>query len=493
MKTRLFTKSAIIMATAFSLASCSQEEELVNPTPDPKPNAGRTVFAAGGPTEDGTRTTMDNNRVYYWQYNDQIWVNDGGTWLKSSDSELAPDGKTANFYFNKVMTADSYDVLYTGYNSSSPTQVTFPNFNYVQASDAYIGNRGDCGVATATRNDNGTYSFALLHKASYLGIAPLRTGYFKSDYCYTKVEVVANSGSNNKYISGTYGFSSDGIDTTNVTAGFNTITLEKSPDKSYIARLQSYNSNYKYFYVSIPPVYRQLDVKYHFISTDNPEDTLTYTKRLQPRQWIANNVVQFRHDINTDYYCWDAPATEPYDGIGNKSNHNATDGDAVKATNVCATMPNPNEMLWYLYNGDPRWDDETEWTIDDGASYHTGGVWILKKAYIDGFSETAAPDGSDYRTPHGELYKSNFSDSYRFGGKPASTARYFFLPALGGYGTNSLTKSLGETGEYWSSYSSSNNSSNRPRAYFLSFSNNSIFLNCIFRSQAKVAGNGWFK
>lgn len=195
MKTRLFTKSAIIMATAFSLASCSQEEELVNPTPDPKPNAGRTVFSAGG--DNGTRTTMDNNRVYFWQYNDQIWVNDGGTWVKSSDSELAPDRKTANFYFNKVMTADSYEVLYTGYDSSSPTQVTFPNLNYVQTSDSYIGNRGDCGVATATRNDNGTYSFALLHKASYLGIAPLRTGYIKnSNYFYTKVEIVANSGSN---------------------------------------------------------------------------------------------------------------------------------------------------------------------------------------------------------------------------------------------------------------------------------------------------------
>lgn len=489
MKTRLFTKSAIIMATAFSLASCSQEEELVNPTPDPKPNAGRTVFSAGG--DNGTRTTMDKNRVYYWQYNDQIWVNDGGTWIKSSDSELAPDRKTANFYFDRVMTADSYEVLYTGFNSTSATQVTIPTIIENDMADR-IGRRGDCGVATATRNDNGTYSFALLHKGSYLGVAPLKTSYLNKTYAWTKMEIISN-----KFISGTFPFNSNGIDTINVTSPSNKITL-MGGDAEHPTWFQNYdnNYNYNYFYTVIPPVYRQLDVKYYFVDLENPADTMTYTKRLQPRQWIANNVVQFRHAVNPHFYNWDAPATGPYDGIGNRSNHNATAGEFVKATNVCATMPNPNEMAWYILNGDPRWDDTTEWTIDGGASYQTGGVWIKKKQFITGFSEEVAPNGLDYRSSNVGVSNAKIgNDTYRTGGKP-NNSQYFFLPALGFfYSSNIDVVNMGIEGHYWSSYSSSKNQDQIKLAYCLTFDNNSIHLAHATRTQARVAGKGsdWFK
>ena len=490
MKTRLFTKSAIIMATAFSLASCSQEEELVNPNPtDPTTKPGRTVFSAGG--DNGTRTTMDKNRVYYWQYNDQIWVKDGGTWIKSSDSEMAPDNKTANFYFNKVMTADSYEVLYTGFNSNDPTKVTIPTIMQYGPGDR-IGVRGDCGVATATRNANGTYSFALLHKGSYLGIAPLKVSYLNRQYAWTKMEIISN-----KVISGTYPFSSNGIDTTNVTSPSKSITL-MGGDAEHPTRFQNYdnNGNYNYFYTVIPPVYRQLDVKYYFVDLENPADTMTYTKRLQPRQWIENNVVQFRHAVNPHFYSWDAPATEPHDGIGNKSNHNATAPVFTKATNVCATMPNPNEMAWYILNGDPRWDDVTEWTIDGGASYHTGGVWIKKKNFITGFSEEVAPNGRDYRSSDIGISAVRINnDTYRTGGKPNGN-QYFFLPALGFIYTNNIdVVNMGTEGHYWSSYSSTINSYEIPLAYNLGFDNNMIYLAHTVRSQARVAGNGsdWFK
>ncbi len=490
MKTRLFTKSAIIMATAFSLASCSQEEELVNPNTNPNTNTktGRTVFAAGGPTENGTRTTMDKNRVYFWQYNDQIWVNDGGTWVKSSESQLAPDSKTANFYFDRVMTADSYEVLYTGFNSKDPTKVTIPaTFSFVTSSGGDIGRRGDCGVATATRNpENGTYSFALLHKPAFLGIAPIQATYLNKRYAWTKIEITEVNG---KPIAGTFAFSKDGMDANNVTSPSSTVTYTVNQDAEYPRlRLQNYRDNFSYIYQLIPPSNRQLMVKYYIVDDANPSEEIVITRRLNARNYIENNVVQFAHVLDVDYYSWDAPRAEPYDRLN--LNPSTVEGAGVQATNVCATMPNFNEMTWYVLKGDPRWDNTTQWTADGGASYHTGGVWIKKKAFIEGFSSTE--------------YVRNYSvydqsDNYRYAGKPEDTSKYFFLPALGSKTNSDNIIGMETSGYYWSSTSSADGVGTSgtvvPTAIMLSFTDNSIGLANYRRAHGLIAGNGsmWFK
>lgn len=486
MKTRLFTKSAIIMATAFSLASCSQEEELVNPNTNPNTNTktGRTVFAAGGPTENGTRTSMDKNRVYYWQYNDQIWVNDGGTWVKSSESQLAPDSKTANFYFDRVMTADSYEVLYTGFNSNDPTKVTIPAAHrFTSNNGTDIGRRGDCGVATATRNpENGTYSFALLHKPAFLGIAPIQATYLNKRYSWTKIEITEVNG---KPIAGTFAFSKDGMNANSVTSPSSTVTYTVNQDDEYPRlRLQNYNENFSYIYSVIPPSNLKLKVKYYIVEEDNPSEEIVVTQYLNARNYIENNVVQFTHILTPDYYCWDAPRAEPIDP---QNLNPSTAEDYAVATNYCATMPNYNELTWYVMRGDPRWDNETQWTADGGASYHTGGVWIKKKAFIEGFSSTQP-------VPMGVR---DLSDNYRYAGKPEDTSKYFFLPALGG--KSAAVADLGVQGSYWSSSSTSTTTTASgeliPRAYRLHFDNNLIEVVPFRRIFGIIAGNGsdWFK
>lgn len=481
MKTRLFTKSAIIMATAFSLASCSQEEELVNPTPDPKPNAGRTVFSAGG--DNGTRTAMDKNRVYYWQYNDQIWVNDGGTWVKSSESQLAPDSKTANFYFDRVMTADSYEVLYTGFNSNDPTKVTIPNTIVNGGGD--IGRRGDCGVATATRNpENGTYSFALLHKPAYLGIAPIQATYLNKRYSWKKIEITEVNG---KPIAGTFAFSTNGIDANNVTSPSSTVTYTINRETGApISPLQNYKDNFNYIYQVIPPSNRQLTVKYYIVDNANPSEEIVITRRLNARNYIENNVVQFTHVLDVDYYSWDAPRAEPYDRLN--TNPSTVEGEYVQATNVCATMPNFNELTWYIMKGDPRWDNTTQWTADGGSSYHTGGVWIKKKAFIEGFSSTEPVRNYPVRDE---------SDNYRYAGKPEDTSKYFFLPALGSKTNTDNISGQETTAVYWSSTSSEDyvGQTSFQRAFVLSFTDNGIEILKHRRSHGCIAGNGsmWFK
>lgn len=477
------------MVAVFSLASCG-EEVIID-----SPNSKGTKFSAGisDLDIDGTRTRIDRNRVYYWQFNDQIWVNDGGTWLKSSDSELSADQRSGNFYYDKLLTAKTYEVVYTGYNSSSATEVTIPaTITSTQNVGADIGERGDCGVATATRNDDGTYSFALQHKSSYLGVAPLKVGYLNRNYKWTKIEV---TDANNKPIAGTFGFGKNGIDTTSVTSPSATIALNVGDIDLANTFLQSYNTNYSYIYVVVPPVHRKLNVKYSFIDIANPTEVITMTVPLNARKFIENNVVQFRHGLKPDFYMWDAPKTEPYDAyrIASNSRHNYNKANSfVKASGSCATMPNPNELAWYLKNGDPRWDETTEWTMDGGASYHKGGVWIKKKANIAGFSSTAAPDGTNLCTTYQQV--GDYTSNYTSAGKPANTSQYFFLPAQG-YQGSSGHNDIGTTGYYWSSYSTDPNAYNQVCGYAMIFTKNSITVGRAQRTFGYIAGNGadWFK
>ena len=500
MKKHLTTISSFAMmmfvafTASFTLTSCG-EEVVIDP-----PIEGKTVFSAGSISfnnEDGTRTTLDKSRTYYWQFNDQIWVNDGGTWLKSSDSELSPDNKSANFYYDKLLTADSYEVVYTGYNSQYPDKVTIPaSFTSYSVANTNIGQRGDCGVATATRNEDGTYSFALEHKSSYLGIAPLKTSYLNKGYRWTKIEITDVNG---KPIAGTFGFShANGIDSTSITSPSSTITLNLGNDVN--AYLQPYNSDLTYVYTVIPPCHRQLNIKYYFVDDANPTEVMTITKQLNPRKFIENNVVQFRHGLSAEYYQWDAPITEPHDGtrIGSNGNYSKV-AEGTQATKSCATMPNANELYWYISAGDPRWDNTTQWTTDGGASYHTGGAWIKKKQYITGFSSTVGKNGVDMRTT--ATHHSVNTTTYQSGGKPTDTSQYFFLPALGCYWNTQDLVEVGINGWYWSS---SSHPTNPVKSYRVQIDSNGISVTPGGDDQttgnqqrrfAFIAGKGsdWFK
>ena len=477
----------VAFTLSFTLTSCG-EEVIIDDAP-----TGRTTFSAspanvGG--EDGTRTLLDKNFVYSWQGDDQIWVNDAGTWRKSSTSQLDPSTRSASFYYDKLLTANSYQVVYTGHNSNSATQVTISaNLkNFTTNTWKLIGANGDCGVATATRvGGTGEYSFRLQHKASYLGIAPMKTGYLNKNYRWTKIEIADVK---NRAIAGTFDFSTAGIDTTKVTSPSSTITM--TPGEGYEINLQSYASDYDYIFVAIPPCYRELKITYYFVRTDNPNETMKVVTKMKPQKFFENNVMKVHYPITPDYYRWDAPNTEPYDALNSNA---STAADFSKATKSCASMPNPNEMYWYISGGDPRWDGETEWTDDDGVTKYKGGVWIKKKQYITGFSSTVGAGGVDMRTTE-KIYSVN-SATYISGKKPANTSQYFFLPALGYYNTGTnYVQDKGILGSYWSSYAGAYNTVlSFSTGYRLLFSTNSISVSPMRRQHAFIAGNGadWFK
>ena len=80
------------------------------------------------------------------------------------------------FFFNENLSANTYNVRYTGSKSTKADEVVFAK---VQIQDApndarKIGEYGDCGVAVATKTADRKYTFNLTHKASYLVLNPLQ-------------------------------------------------------------------------------------------------------------------------------------------------------------------------------------------------------------------------------------------------------------------------------------------------------------------------------
>ena len=114
----------------------------------------------------------------------------------------------------------------------------------------------------------------------------------------------------------------------------------------------------------------------------------------------------------------------------------------LQAIYSCKDMPNPNEMYWYVVNGNIHWDNSTPWSPDNGMTEYTGGAWIRKKQSILSlglqFDSEKVANGTDYRTVNyttsqtvaATVANVNIANK----GVPGNTDDYFFLPAMGGHG-----------------------------------------------------------
>ena len=129
----------------------------------------------------------------------------------------------------------------------------------------------------------------------------------------------------------------------------------------------------------------------------------------------------------------------------------------------CKDLPNVNEMTWYCKYGDPRWDADELWTTM--GHLYKGGMWFKKKSVLKAdhhYDTEKSVDGTDWRT------NDSSGDSWAAFQTLPSTAdagKYFYLPALGGYGSGQLF-GVGIAGYYWSSSARSGNSNS---TYALSF------------------------
>ena len=515
-KTRLLSFAAFCGLT-LAFASCANEDVAQNPnsTDDDK---NLTTFTAGDPS---TRTSMESDGKFFWEAGDKIWVkDDDGTWQQSSN---APTAKTASFKFKvpgKFTQSSSYKVYYPGKNGNKD-QVTIPA-NQSQSepnTTAHFGVSGDCGMADASKQSNGSFVFTLDHKAAYLLLLPRTSNTILHDCYLTKVEVNSDND-----ITSTYTLNPTTGELTGTGIG-KQIIVSTGGSGAYANGFPLTNNAISEAtngsYVVIKPGTHTLKIRYWVKDiVTNVEGTIT--KTLTSKVYNKNTYYDITAQLDVKdydgdhYYMWDAQNQYWYGyewtknlpaGVGQptlsswlpgattSSNYAQSSTDPnhrwyhegssspFNATQSCAGLPNVNEMTWYADKGDPHWDGDELWSTM--GHLYTGGMWFKKRSQISGFNATTAYDGTDWRTA-GNYHSWTLSPTLP---SAADAGKYFYLPALGYYSSGQLDDVSGR-GHYWSSSASPGASD---LAYYLTFSRSSVIVGNYSRSRENGCRVGAFE
>ena len=499
-KTRLLSFAAFCGLT-LAFASCANEDVAQNPN-NTDNDKNLTTFSAGDPT---TRTSMESDGKFFWEAGDKIYVkDDNGIWNASSNS---PTSKTAYFKFKVPGTYTahmSYKVYYPG-QSGNQDQVTI-SANQSQSepnTTAHFGTSGDCGMADASKQSNGSFAFTLDHKAAYLLLLPRTANTILHDCYLTKVEINSDND-----ITSTYTLDPITSKLTGTGTGKQiTVTTKGSTGSAYQNGFPLTNNATSAAtngtYVVIKPGTHTLKIRYWVKDVVTGTEG-TITKTLSSATYDQNKYYNITANLNVrdydgdHYYMWDAQ--DQY-WAGYEWNHGGSQptlhilitgatissdyaksntdpryynesylgyGISNPATHTsCKDLPNVNEMTWYAAKGDPRWDGDEVWTTM--GHLYKGGMWFKKKAYIPGYNSNSAVDGTDWRT-------NGNGNSWSVSQTPPSAAdagNYFYLPALGSYYLGALYF-VGSVGRYWlsSAYPSGGIS-----AYYLNFDSSSVNIN----------------
>ena len=496
---------ALVFGIGLAFASCANEDIAQNPNGKDY-DASLTTFSTGDPT---TRTSMESNGTFYWESGDKIWVkDDNGTWNASSNS---PTGKTAYFKFKVPGTYTahmSYEVYYPGKNGNQDQVTIAANQSQAEPnSTAHFGASGDCGMATATRiASERNFNFTLDHKAAYLLFLP-RTSNTILHNCYlTKVEVNSDND-----ITSTYTLNPTTGELTGTGTG-KQIIVSTGGSGAYANGFPLTNNATSAAtngaYVVIKPGTHILKIRYWVKDVATGTEG-TITKTLSSATYDQNKYYNITanlnvHDYDGDhYYMWDAQdqywkghewhnggsqptLSQGLTGATTSNDYAKSNADSRywneyypgygvsnPATHTsCKDLPNANEMSWYCMYGDPRWDADELWTTM--GHLYKGGMWFKKKSVLQAEhnydTEKSADNTTDLRTTY--KYYNNTNSSINNSGLPsaADANKYFYLPALGYYGSGQLNN-VGNVGYYWSSSAYPWNSY---YAYYLYFSSGNV-------------------
>ena len=476
---------AVVFGLTLAFASCANDDLSQNgkTSTDDK---GLTAFCTGEPA---TRTTMEADGKFYWEAGDKIWVkDDSGNWKQSSNS---PTGKTASFKFlmpGKYTAKSSYEVYYPGKNGNQDKVTISANQTQTEPNTtAHFGASGDCGIAKATRNATShEFEFTLDHKAAYLVFKP----YTSNDvlkYCYlTKIEVTSDND-----ITDTYTLDPTAETNTGALTGTGNgkkIELATIGSGAYANGFPLTNTSASLTtngaYMVIKPGTHTLRIRYWVkdVAT-NIEGTIT--KIIPSHTFAKNEYVNMEADLqikNYDgdkYYMWDAQqnywaghewnsaspwqptlTTQPANNYAQSNTdlryfHEGGGSGRFDATQSCASLPNANELSWYVMYGDPRWDRDELWTTM--GHLYKGGMWFKKKSVLQAENHYDTEKSADYTTDLRTAWNDyNNNSSSINSGLPslADANKYFYLPAVGFYTTGQLY-SVGAVGYYWSSSATS--------------------------------------
>lgn len=484
----------MLVAIALLTACASEDTQQKNDTKQGGEHIAAT-FTGHQPKANGSaksRTTatytIGNAAQVLWESTDHIYVeDDGGTFRQSFDATFPISGNNARANFQLATGPYSFTrinprVLYTGFYGG----VTEADIARIQTQDSpndfsHLGKSGDCGSSVA-KGGGGDYEFILDHKASYLCFLPrcMNTD-LGPNIKLTKIVVKAD-----KNIAGRYDFT-DGSLTgkTPISGASNTITLNLGGTNGFSLNTTTANLAMNGAYMVIAPGTYNLTISYTLqdVNGVSGEITKTLDNFICPEGQIKDITANLTPPPFSlpKYYLWDAqqhywkdyeseqPTINRYapgasQGIHYPQNNSdpqhrwyneSYSGPGFRndaQTSLFTTLPNVNELYWYVSKGDARWDSSKITSYVGVSSGHLrvfnviGGLWLKKRSAIltylknvehyptmltwddlkEAYWDSPTAPHVDYRITYpSPFFKSTISN------RPINTDDYFFIPALG--------------------------------------------------------------
>lgn len=489
-------------AAVLLTASCANDDTTQNEKEQKtEVPAGTTAFNGFSQQGSATRTAIVNHTKgagasVNWSNTDKIWVKDNaGTWNQSNAVTFATSNKAqGTFALNGTYSQATHDVVYTNKTIAAGAQPQV-EIKAAQTQSApnnfdHAGESGDCGIASAAKNGN-NYTFTLNHKAAYLCLIPRSSNPYVNRSKLIKVEITAEDD-----IAGTYTIGANGA-LTLASGGSKTITV--TTGSGFAIDNSSDDMSKNATYAVVAPGNHKFRIRYWLRNTtDNPDGPIEGTVT---RYVDVNCVAGIMTDVTANltlnnydgrnYYQWDAQenywfghewdSADPWQPTLNTHSYSTYDSQGNAGSGIghyghygvpdavqsCVGLPNANEMTWYGMKGDPHWDEDELWTIM--GHLYKGGMWILKKTYISGYTTEYSYEGpsSDFRRGNVGCENTNIVS-----GLPTviDINKYFYLPAIGWYMSGGLY-AVGKGGWYWSS-----SSDGAAHPEYLSFDKNGVSI-----------------
>lgn len=501
MKRKKKKTGLLLLALAAVLFTACAADDADTDRQNPKPDtAGLTAFVMEDSTDSpATRLLGEHTGSgvrFYWSRRDRIFVDNPTKYAEwradkyNNIHELTSNGTDdgvstpkAKFWFEGEFTKPEYRVRFLGRN-----QYTVPDKIRIEDDANYIGPKiwdsntwqtGDFATGIARRQADGTYTFKLEHKASYITFRPFSTQKAFTRWggaCIKTVEISADQA-----LCGEFDIKGDTIDLSSrpTDEKYKKVTCREYNSGAFL-RIPSeepplYPEDPTHAIMVVAPgTYTNFTVRYRF--GPNFNFSTGYVTKTYPRVTFTagkNKVISQKIQVEEypadTYYMWDAaepywkghewnssdPA-QPVSGFATdhypKSNTDSrwyneipsyagADGaaPAVAASRSCKDCPNINELLWYRMYGAPYYDDEVYVLMNE---IWCGRVWLKKLSTIareQGKTvaelKEKAPDGVDYtRSTRKPDVDHSFNYQNPIYGKPGNMTDYFSLPLLGGYG-----------------------------------------------------------
>ena len=479
---------------------------------EPRINAKARRIVLSGDEErvaiEKTRTSIKHipgmGAEAYWSEGDQIWVEDkNGDWQRSINTELHDGGASAEFTLPGTQSDynEGCAVRYVGKDMFSPPmnggnpEIAFTQPQITPNDFSKAGEYGDCGTGNAHATGNPRkWNFTLEHAVSYLCLLPrCENAALGQNTVLTNVFVEAADKA-----AGPDWLSVDGM-CTNLSNGALNLAFYSPTASAYNSTATGVGGTVNNFpltntttnaatnacYLMLLPGTHDLTVTY-VIKDPSTNLSMTIEKHLGSHVYEPGKIYDITANLASSplgkYYMWDAKQhywwgyeTEmPTSNGGYNPNFPKSDdpmrwynphvtGYYVRydaQTPFFKTLPNANEISWYIRKGDAHWGSNGIGVIN-GHIQPIYGIWLKKKNKIIA-DEHITKEEMENWTYVGSRHIDRRNDFVSIGELETfipsqdpvpNVADYFFLPALG-YFDEGYLKDAGITGWYYSSSAS---------------------------------------